>query len=104
MKVFDKPIVIQKFDEEKEQWNTVYKVHASINKTRADNEYLNGGAIQYKNNLTFEVRYFAGLNDISLNMQRYRVLYNDVPYDITDYDDFMSQHKTIKLSGVSYSW
>lgn len=101
-KVFDRPITIQKLNSKKKKWEDAYKVHASINKAKSDNEYLSAGAIQAKRNLTFEVRYFADLEDISLNLQTYRILYRDVPYNLTDYDDFMLKHKTVKLLGVSY--
>jgi SPP1 family predicted phage head-tail adaptor len=99
---FDRPITIQKINEITELWEDVFKVHASINKAKTDNEYLNAGAIQAKKNLTFEVRYFADLEDISLNLQSYRIVYQGVPYNIEDYDDFMLKHKTVKLLGVSY--
>lgn len=101
-RVFDKPITIQKLNVKAKQWEDVYKVHASINKAKSDNEYLSGGAIQTKKNLTFELRYFADLEDISLNLQLYRILYKRVPFNITDYDDYMLSHKTVKLLGVSY--
>lgn len=101
-KIYDKPITIQKLNSKAKQWEDVYKVHACINKSKTDNEYLSAGAIQAKRNLTFEVRYFSGLEDISLNLQTYRILYRKVPYNIVDYDDFMLKHKTAKLLGVSY--
>ena len=101
-KLFDRPIVIQKIDDITETWADVFKIHASINKSKADDEYLSGGAIQGKKNLTFEVRYFAALEDISFNIQSYRIVYQDVPFNIEDYDDFMLQHKTVKILGVSY--
>lgn len=101
-KVFDRPVTIQKLDNKSKRWEDLYKVHASINKAKSDNEYLNAGAIQAKRNLAFEVRYFAGLEDISLNLQVYRILYRDVPYNIVDFDDFMLRHNTVKLLGVSY--
>lgn len=101
-KVFDRPITIQKINEGTELWEDVFKVHAYINKAKSDDEYLSGGAIQGKLNLTFEIRYFAAVEDISFNIQRYRILYKGVPFDIKDYDDFMLQHKTVKILGVSY--
>lgn len=101
-KVFDKPITIQKLNSKAKRWEDLYKVHASINKAKSDGEYLSAGAIQAKRNLAFEVRYFSGLEDISLNLQTYRILYRKVPYNIVDFDDFMLKHKTIKLLGVSY--
>lgn len=99
---FNYPITIQKINEKSEDWEDVFKVHASINKTKSDNEYLNAGAVQNKKNLTFEVRYFKALEVIDLNKQLYRVVYNGVPFNIVDYDDFKLQHKTVKLLGVSY--
>ena len=101
-KLFDRPIIIQKLIESTEDWEDVYKVHARVNKTSGDNEYLKSGAIQSKKNLTFEVRYFKDLEAINLNTQSYRILYLGVPYNIEDYDDFMLKHKTVKLLGVSY--
>lgn len=101
-RLYDRPISIQKRNESTEQWEDVFKVHACINKAKGDDKYLSGGAIQGKRNLTFEVRYFADLEDISLNIQNYRIVYQGVPYDIKDYDDYMLKHKTVKLLGVSY--
>lgn len=101
-KVFDRPIVIQQIDASTEEWKDVYLVHASVNKSKGDDEYLSGGAIQGKRNLVFEVRYFAALEDIALNIQSYRILFQGVPYDIKDFDDFMLRHKTVKILGVSY--
>jgi head-tail adaptor len=43
---FDRPITLQKIDEITEKWTDVYKLHAQINKAKADNEYLNAGATQ----------------------------------------------------------
>ena len=101
-KTYDRPISIQRINEATETWEDLFKIHASINKAKGDNEYLNAGAIQAKKNLTFEVRYFADLEGISLNLQSYRIVYQGVPYNIEDYDDFMLQHKTVKILGVSY--
>lgn len=101
-KPFDKPIEIQSIDEASETWVTIYKLHARINKAKANSEYLNAGAIQSKRALTFEVRYLKALEDIALNTQCYRILFDTIPYNIEDYDDYMLEHKTIKMLGVSY--
>jgi SPP1 family predicted phage head-tail adaptor len=102
-KVYDRPVVLQKINDD-ETWSDIKIVHASINKpnTNVSNEYLSAGAIQYKRRLIFEFRYFSELEDVAFNNQEYRILYQDVPYNITDYDDYMLQHKTVKLLGVSY--
>lgn len=101
-RMYDRPITIQKIDEATEAWTDKFKVHASINKAKSDDEYLNGGAIQGKRNLTFEVRYFAELEDIALNIQSYRILFQGIPYDIKDFDDYKLMHKSVKILGVSY--
>lgn len=101
-KVYDRLIIIQKINELTEEWDEVFKIHAYINKAKSDNEYLGAGAIQGKKNLIFEVRYFKDLEDISLNLQSYRILYQGVPYDVKDYDDYQLRHKTVKILGVSY--
>ena len=101
-RVYDRPISIQKINESTETWDDVFALHANINKAGSDNEYLNAGAIQAKKSLAFEVRYFAGLEDISLNLQSYRIVYQGVTYNIEDYDDFMLKHRTVKILGVSY--
>jgi SPP1 family predicted phage head-tail adaptor len=101
-KLFDRPIVIQKINELTEDWDDVFKIHAAINKAKANSEYLNAGAIQGKVSLIFEVRYFKNLEDIAFDMSHYRIVYNGIPYNINDYDDYQLQHKTVKLLGVSY--
>ncbi len=101
-KLFDRPITIQKTSELTEDWDDVYKVHASINKAKANSEYLSAGAVQGKVNLVFEVRFFKNLEAISCDMQSYRVVYNGTPYNIIGYDDYKLLHKTVKLLGVSY--
>lgn len=101
-KLFDRPIIIQKINELTEDWDDVYKVHASINKAKANSEYLGAGAIQGKVNLVFEVRFFKNLEVIRSDLQHYRVVYDGVPYNLTDYDDYKLLHKTVKLLGVSY--
>lgn len=99
--VCDKPITIQKMDPATEEWSDVLSLHASVNKTR-QTDYLSAGASQAKRTLTFELRYIKQLEDIAINSQYYRILFQDVPYNILDYDDFMLKHLTVKLIGESY--
>lgn len=101
-RVFDKPIEIQVIDEELETWVTKYTTHAYINKAQSNSEYLNAGAIQSKRALMFEIRYFKALEAIAINTQNYRILFDNIPFNIKDYDDYLLQHKTVKMLGVSY--
>ena len=102
-KSYDKPIIIQRINESTETWEDYLEkpIHARINKAKSDNKYLTAGAIQGKKALVFEVRYFRLLEDLDFNKQLYRIVYQGVPYSIEDYDDFMLEHKTVKLLGVS---
>lgn len=100
-KTYSRPVSIQRINEATEQWEDVYKVHASVNKAQDDNEYLRVGAIQSKRRLVFEIRYFKDLEAISYNTQFYRVMFGGVPFNITSYDDYSLQHKTVKLLGES---
>lgn len=101
-KTYDRPIIIQKQDKKTEKWEDLFKVHAKINKASNDNEYLGSGASQSKRNLTFEIRYFDGLEAVDLDRQYYRILYQNIPYKIEDYDDYMLKHRNVKILGVSY--
>lgn len=99
--IYDKPIIIQKINEESEKWEDLYKLHARINKS-SGSEYLSAGANQSKSNRVFEIRYFKDLEAIDANRGLYRIVYRGQLYNITDYDDYLEQHKTVKLLGVSY--
>ena len=95
------PIQIQKRNETTEKWEELYSLHAKVNKSNGS-EYLNAGANQSQSTRVFEVRYFKLLEDIDDKRGLYRIVYRDRFYNITDYDDYQEQHKTVKLLGVSY--
>lgn len=98
---FSIPILIQKRNEMTEKWEDLYSLHARVNKS-GGSEYLNAGANQSQSSRVFEVRYFKNLEDIDDKRGLYRIVYRDRYYNITDYDDYQEQHKTVKLLGVSY--
>lgn len=99
--VYDKPIIIQKINEDSEKWEDLYTLHARVNKS-GGSEYLGAGANQSQSSRAFEIRYFKDLEDIDFNRGSYRIVYRGQMYNITDYDDYLDQHKTVKLLGVSY--
>ena len=98
---FDRPIVIQKIDQETELWSDLWPLHARINKTTGS-EYVEAGADRSQSTKTFEVRYFAGIEDIDFNRGLYRILYRGYMFNIVDYDDYMESHQVVKLKAVSY--
>lgn len=99
--IFDKPITIQEQDPNTEEWADRWKLHAYVNKT-GGGQTLNAGADQYRATLTFEVRYFSGLEALRYNPQPYRILYRGHTFKLVDYDDYQERHRTVKLTGEAY--
>lgn len=98
---YDKPIVVQVQDLSTEQWTDSLRLHARVNKT-GGGQTFNAGADQYRVSLTFEVRYCRQLEDIAYNTQPFRILYRGRKFKVTDYDDYMEQHREVKLVGEFY--
>lgn len=100
---YDKRIRIEVQDEQTEQWENLLQkpLHARVNK-KSDGTAFNAGADQYNLGLTFELRYVKALEAIRYNPQGYRIKYRGHTFKVTGYDDFMEQHRTIKLVGELY--
>lgn len=101
MSRYDKPITIQRQDSASEAWEDHLYMHARVNRTGGGQDF-GAGADQFRSHLTFEVRYCAALDHLRLTPQIYRVIYRGGTYKLTDYDDFMEQHRTVKLEGALY--
>lgn len=101
--LYDKPIMVQVQDLNTEEWVDAFgkNLHARVNKTNGGTT-MNAGADQYKASLTFELRYVKALEDINYSPQPYRILYRGRTFKVTDYDDYMEQHRTIRLVGEFY--
>ena len=96
------PFTIQHQDPDTEDWTDLLNLHAlQVNKT-GGGENFSAGAEQFRPRLTFEVRYCKALEDVVHNPQQHRIVYRGRNYDIQDYDDFMEQHRTVRLVGVAY--
>ena len=99
-----KPIKILKYDEQNDVWNPLSLndepiiFHAKVNKL-GGSEYLSSGSTQSTIQKVFTVRYSSIVADIELNTQLYRIDYDGVMYDVTDYDDFNELHREVKLLG-----
>lgn len=103
MAAYDKPIMIQVQDPDTEKWTDAFdkNLHAKVNKT-GKGTVTSAGADQYRASLTFELRYMKRLEDINYSPQPYRILYRGRKFKVVDYDDFMEQHRTIRLVGEFY--
>ena len=100
---FNKVITIEKLDVETERWSDLLTLRARVNKAKGS-EYFSSGAEQSSADLVFDIRYYPVLEDIYLNTQSYRIIFNGNRYNILDYDDYMLQHKSIRLSAVGKRW
>lgn len=101
--MYDKAIKIQVQDPETEVWSDVFdkNLHADVNKTGGGSKE-NAGAGQYRASLTFKLRYTAALEALKYSPQLYRIIYRGHTFRVTDFDDFMEQHREVKLVGEFY--
>lgn len=99
--MYDKPIIIQVQDPETEEWADKLRLHAAVNKTGGGSGF-NAGTDQHNAGLTFKLRYVRALEDLAYNTQPYRIIYRGRAFKVVDYDDYMEQHREIKLVGELY--
>lgn len=95
---YDKLIDIQKRNAQTNEFEEWKSFHARVNKT-GGGERESSGARRSAASLTFEIRYVRSLFGIFLNTQDYRIIYLGAVFVIKDYDDYMEQHKTVRLEG-----
>lgn len=96
------PFKIQRQDPDTEEWTDLLNLHArKVNKT-GGGETSNAGAEQYHPRLTFEVHHCKALEDVVYSPQLHRIEYRGRFYNIQDYDDFMEEHRMVRLVGVAY--
>lgn len=100
---YDKPIMIQVQDAETEEWVNAFdkNLHANVNKTGGGTRE-SAGAGTYTASLTFKLRYTKKLENIAYSPQPYRIIYRGRKFKVTDYDDYMEQHREVKLVGEFY--
>lgn len=98
---FDKPITIQIQDPDTEMWVDRYNLHAIVNKASGGTD-VSAGADQYHADLTFKIRYFDDLESLRYSPQPFRILYRGNAFKITDWDDFMEQHREVTIRGRYY--
>lgn len=99
--VFDKPIDIQKQDEDSELWGTVQHLHAEVNKAGGTENFA-ARADQFHARLQFKVKYFPGIEQIRDAPTLFRILYNGEQYQVIDYDDYRERHRIVRIVGERY--
>lgn len=98
---YDKPITVQVQNFDTEEWTDALKLHARVN-TNTGSTASSAGTDTYKKTLKFTVRYVKALEDISYNPQPFRILYRGHAFKVTDYDDYMEQHREVTMVGEFY--
>lgn len=96
------PVTIQRRDPITEEWVDALKLHALKANRSGGGETYAAGREQYHARLTFEFRWCSELELLRWAPQEYRLLYRGQTLNITDYDDYMEQHLTVKLTGEAY--
>lgn len=99
--MYNKPITIQTQDPDTEAWTDILQLHAAVNKTGGGSNF-GAGTDQHNASLTFKLRYVRALEDLAYNTQPYRIIYRGRAFKVVDYDDFMEQHREVKLVGEYY--
>lgn len=96
------PFIIQVQDPDTEEWTDHLLLHAlQVNKT-GGGESSSAGAEQFHPRLTFEVRWCKVLENVIYSPQVHRIVYRGQTYNLQDYDDYMEQHRMVRLVGVAY--
>ena len=99
--IFDKPVVLERQNEETEQWDTVRCFHARVNKSGGRQSYA-ADADQFHAVLDFDFRWCEPLEAVRYDPQIYRLRYRGHTFQVIDFDDYMEQHRTVRMVGKLY--
>lgn len=95
------PVIVQKMDEA-EAWTDYLRLHAlKVNKS-GGSEGFAAGRETYHPRLTFDFAWCKKLEELRYDTQHHRLFYQGHAYNITDYDDYMENHLTVRLTGEAY--
>lgn len=96
------PVTIQRMDPDTEEWTDLLHLHAlRVNKS-GTGETFNAGREQYHPRLVFDFAWCKKLEDLRWSTQSHRILYRGRTLNLVDYDDYMEQHLTVRLTGEAY--
>lgn len=95
-------ITIQRQDPVTEDWADLLRLHAVQVNRSGGGETHSAGAEQYHPRMTFVLRWCKALEDIRWSIGAHRIVYRGHAFNITDYDDYMEQHLTVRVTGEAY--
>ncbi|MFR9168698.1 MAG: hypothetical protein ACLVKI_08490 [Gordonibacter urolithinfaciens] len=94
------PILIMKLNPETEEFEPYCRAHIiDENKARSD-ESTEGRGQSTMAVISFRLRWSRMLAPIEFAMEEYRLVWRGHEFDIQGFDDFMHQHRKIKITGV----
>ena len=96
------PVTIQHQDPDSEEWSDLLHLHATKVNRAGGGEAFNAGREQYHPRMTFDFRWCKALEALRWDPAAHRVVYHGHTFNITDYDDYMEQHLTVRLTGEAY--
>lgn len=96
------PIVIQVQDPDTEDWSDLFFQHVLRVNRAGGGEGFGAGADQFHQRLSFELRWNRKLEAAVLSPQIHRLVYRGRTFNIIDYDDYMEQHRKVKVVGEAY--
>lgn len=96
------PVTIQRMNPDTEEWTDLLKLHAIQVNRSGGGEAYSAGREQFRPRLTFDLRWCKALETMRWDTQNHRIVYSGQTFNITDYDDFMEQHLTVRLTGEAY--
>lgn len=98
MASYNRPILIQKLDEDTEKWSDYYPTHANVNKA-SGKEYFNASTKISNSTYNFKVRYCEKLKELLFNTEIYRVVYESRCYDIKNVDRYAESKTELTIIG-----
>ena len=96
------PVTIQKMDPETEEWTNLLHLHALQVNRAGGGESFSAGREQYHPRLSFDLRWCRQLEALRWDVRNHRILYQGHALNILEYDDYMEQHLTVRLTGEAY--
>lgn len=96
------PVTIQHQDPDSEEWSDLLHLHATKVNRAGGGESFNAGREQYHPRMTFDFRWSRRLEALRWAPDSHRLVYRGHFFNITDYDDYMEQHLTVRLTGEAY--
>lgn len=96
------PVMLQRVNDETESYEDVKRLYALKVNRKSGAESFDSAAGQYHLTLTFRFAYTKVFEQVRFEPQHFRLVYNDQPFSISDYDDYMEQHLFVNITGVAY--